>query len=305
MPAIQYQQILEEILREVKPLTLKGKVANYIPALASVPLNKFAIALRTVNGEEYFVGDAEEKFSIQSISKVFTFTMALRNLEDKLWERVGREPSGTAFNSLVQLEYEQGIPRNPFINAGALVVTDTLVSSCKDPKTELLDFVRSASGNSEIDYDRVVARSECDWGDRNRALCYFIKDFKNIDNSVNDVLDLYFHQCSLSMSSLDLVRAFSYLANAGVSNQQQVINQRQVKRINALLLTCGTYDAVGDFAYRVGLPGKSGIGGGIIAVMPGQYVICAWSPGLNPHGNSLAGTQALELFTTKTKTSIF
>lgn len=304
---MHYQQILEEILREVKPLTLKGKVANYIPALASVPLDKFGIALKTANGEEFVVGDADEKFSIQSISKVFTFTLALKNLEDSLWERVGKEPSGTAFNSLVQLEYEQGIPRNPFINAGALVVTDTLLSSYQNPKDHLLNFVRKLSQNPLIDYDTAVALSENQWGDRNRALCYFIKDFRNIYNDVNSVLDLYFHQCSLSMSALDLVRAFGYLANAGVSNSiaEPVLSSRQVKRINSLLLTCGTYDAVGDFAYRVGLPGKSGIGGGIVAIMPGQYVICVWSPGLNQHGNSLAGTQALELFTTKTKTSIF
>jgi len=304
---MHYQQILEEILREVKPLTLKGKVANYIPALASVPLDKFGIALKTANGEEFVVGDADEKFSIQSISKVFTFTLALKNLEDSLWERVGKEPSGTAFNSLVQLEYEQGIPRNPFINAGALVVTDTLLSSYQNPKDHLLNFVRELSRNPLIDYDTAVALSENQWGDRNRALCYFIKDFRNIYNDVNSVLDLYFHQCSLSMSALDLVRAFGYLANAGVSNSiaEPVLSSRQVKRINSLLLTCGTYDAVGDFAYRVGLPGKSGIGGGIVAIMPGQYVICVWSPGLNQHGNSLAGTQALELFTTKTKTSIF
>lgn len=304
---MHYQQILEEILREVKPLTLKGKVANYIPALASVPLDKFGIALKTASGEEFVVGDADEKFSIQSISKVFTFTLALKNLEDSLWERVGKEPSGTAFNSLVQLEYEQGIPRNPFINAGALVVTDTLLSSYQNPKDHLLNFVRELSQNPLIDYDTAVAHSENQWGDRNRALCYFIKDFRNIYNDVNSVLDLYFHQCSLSMSALDLVRAFGYLANAGVSNSvaEPVLSSRQVKRINSLLLTCGTYDAVGDFAYRVGLPGKSGIGGGIVAIMPGQYVICVWSPGLNQHGNSLAGTQALELFTTKTKTSIF
>jgi glutaminase len=304
---MNYQQVLEEILHEVKPLTLKGKVANYIPALASVPLNKFAIALKTNSGEEFFVGDADEKFSIQSISKVFTFTLALKNLEDQLWERVGKEPSGTSFNSLVQLEYEQGIPRNPFINAGALVVTDTLLSSYKNPKEELINFVRELSQNPLIDYDETVALSESEWGDRNRALCYFIKDFRNIYNDVNEVLDLYFHQCSISMSALDLVRAFGYLANAGINQatNDPIITTRQVKRINSLLLTCGTYDAVGDFAYRVGLPGKSGIGGGIVAIMPGQYVISVWSPGLNAHGNSLAGTQALELFTTKTKTSIF
>lgn len=304
---MNYQTILKEIQEEIKPLIGQGKVANYIPALGAIPINKFGMAIKTIDNKEYSIGDADECFSIQSISKIFSFALAIKELGDELWTRVGKEPSGTAFNSLVQLEFEKGIPRNPFINAGALVMTDILSSTYDDPKQTLLDIVRELAVNPELDFDEVVAQSENEWGDRNRALAYFIKDFGNIKNSVDQILDLYFHQCSLSMSCLDLVRAFSCLANAGktIGANKQIISERQTKRINSLLMTCGTYDAVGDFAYRVGLPGKSGVGGGIIAIMPGHFVISVWSPGLNETGNSLVGTKALELFTTKTKTSIF
>lgn len=304
---MNYQTILEDIQEEIKPLLGQGKVANYIPALGAIPISKFAMAIKTIDNKEYSVGDAEESFSIQSISKIFSFALALKELRAELWERVGKEPSGTAFNSLIQLEFEHGIPRNPFINAGALVMTDILTSTYNDPKQTLLDLVRELADNPKVNFDEVVAKSENEWGDRNRALAYFIKDFGNINNAVDEVLDLYFHQCSLSMSCLDLVRAFSCLANAGktVGANKVIISERQTKRINSLLMTCGTYDAVGDFAYRVGLPGKSGVGGGIVAIMPGHCVISVWSPGLNESGNSLVGTKALELFTTKTKTSIF
>lgn len=301
-----YQAVLNEIHSEIKNLKSKGKVADYIPALKSISNKKFALALRLTSGEEFNVGHANEKFSIQSISKVFTLTMAMQELGDKIWKRVGKEPSGTSYNSLVQLEKENGIPRNPFINAGSLVITDCIASKSKNPQKDILDFVHKISNNSKINYDKKVAKSEQEWGDRNKALAYFLKSFKNINADVDTVLETYFSQCSLSMSCLDLVRAFSYLANSGLSiNNERVINPRQVKRINSLMMTSGTYDTAGDFAYRVGLPGKSGVGGGIVAVMPGHYTIATWSPGLNESGNSLAGTKALELFTTKTKSSVF
>lgn len=304
---MNYQTILEEVQEEIQSLLGEGKVANYIPALSSIPINKFGMSLKTIEGTEYSVGDATENFSIQSISKIFSFALAIKELKSEIWTRVGKEPSGTAFNSLVQLEVEHGIPRNPFINAGAIVMADILCSVYNDPKQTLLDIVRRLSGNLDLDFDQAVTKSENEWGDRNRALAYFVKDFGNIKNQVLDVLDLYFHQCSLSMSCLDLVRAFSCLANGGktIGTEDTIISERQTKRINSLLMTCGTYDVVGDFAYRVGLPGKSGVGGGIVAIMPRQFVLSVWSPGLNDSGNSLVGTKALELFTTKTKTSIF
>ena len=304
---MNYQDILNEINEEIKPYLKKGKVATYIPELADVSHDKFGIAVQTVDGEKFFVGDAEEKFSIQSISKLFTLTLAKQLEGEELWQRIGREPSGNPFNSLVQLEYENGIPRNPFINAGAIVVTDVLMTKLNDPKSNIIDFIRVLSGNSDIDYNLDVARSEKETGYLNRALANFLKSFNNLENDPEEVLDIYFHQCSIAMSCVDLAGACMYLANDGKSPnfEEAITTNTQTKYINSLLLTCGTYDSVGDFAYRVGLPGKSGVGGGIVAVLPDKLTICVWSPGLNQSGNSHAGTKALELFTTMTGVSVF
>ncbi|MBU1344565.1 MAG: glutaminase [Proteobacteria bacterium] len=303
-----FRQILEEIHEEVKPVITQGKVADYIPMLAAVPLKKFGMAVQTLDGKLFTIGDAEEHFSIQSISKAYTLTLALQFVgEEMLWKRVGREPSGNPFNSLVQLEYENGIPRNPFINAGALVLVDIILSHSKNAGQTILEFVRERSDNSNINYDKEVAASEKSTGFRNAALANFLKSYGNLHNTVEEVLDTYFLQCSLRMNCIDLARSFLVLANHGLSpwSGKQILTKSQAKRINSLMLTCGTYDAVGDFAYRVGLPGKSGIGGGIIAFIPGLLCVSVWSPGLNSNGNSLAGTLALELFTTKTGMSIF
>lgn len=304
---MNYQPFLEEIIDEVKPSLAKGRVADYIPMLAGVPETKFGIAVQTIDGESFYAGDAVEPFSIQSISKVYTLTLALKLEDEALWKRVGREPSGTAFNSLVQLEFENGIPRNPFINAGAIVIADIVRSRVPDCRQALLDFVRTRSDNPSIDYDPEVARSERKTGYRNLALANFLKSFGNLHNEVDDVLGFYFHQCSLSMSCLDLAKSVSFLSNGGLCpwSGERVLTASQAKRVNAIMLTCGTYDAVGDFAFRVGMPGKSGVGGGIVAVIPDRLSIAVWSPGLNEKGNSLAGTLALELFTTKIRISIF
>jgi glutaminase len=305
---LDYQSILNDIHKEITPLITKGKVANYIPRLASVPLEKFGMAVHTLDGSVYTVGDAQENFSIQSISKVFSLTLALKSIgEEHLLKRVGREPSGNPFNSLVQLEYENGIPRNPFINAGAIVLTDIIVSHAKDAAETILEFVRQNSDNGIIDFDLEVAGSEKKTGYRNAALANFLKSYSNLDNEVEKVLDAYYLQCSLEMNCIDLSKSFLFLANHGRSpwSGEQILTKSQAKRINSLMLTCGTYDSVGDFAYRVGLPGKSGVGGGIVALMPGHFCVTVWAPGLNSYGNSLAGTLALEVFTTKTGMSIF
>ncbi|WP_324465047.1 glutaminase [Lentimicrobium sp.] len=304
---ISYTGIIENIAEEIKPLLSKGKVATYIPALSRIDPEKFGMAVATVRGELYTTGDAGENFSIQSISKVFTLAMVMDRMGDALWDRVGREASGNPFNSLVQLEYENGKPRNPFINAGALVVTDCVIFENRDPLIALVDFVRKCSGNQAIDYDREVAGSEKETGHRNAALANFLKSYGNLFNEVDRVLDLYFHQCALSMNCMDLARAFLFLAHGGTDpvSGSVICGPRQAKRINALMQTCGLYDEGGEFAYRVGLPGKSGVGGGIVAVMPGELAVAVWSPGLNSAGNSLAGMKALELFTTYTARSIF
>ncbi|MDT3778156.1 glutaminase [Nitrospira sp. MA-1] len=304
---MNYQAILNEIHQEVLTLLPCGTVATYIPQLASVSPQNFGMAVQTVDGDVFQVGQALEPFSIQSISKVYTLTLGFPFEGDNIWTRVGLEPSGSTFNSLVQLEYEHGIPRNPFINAGALVISDILLSHLQDAKPSFLDYVRQRANNAAVQDDPQVARSERQTGFRNAAMANFLRSFSNLTNEVEEVLEFYYFHCSLSMSCVDLAKGFLFLANKGLCpwTNQQVLTQSQTKRVNALMLTCGTYDAAGDFAFNVGLPGKSGVGGGIVAVIPNRLTVAVWSPGLNEKGNSLAGQYALELFTTKTGVSIF
>jgi glutaminase len=304
---MDYSRILEQIHADLQPWLDKGRVADYIPELANVPANSFGMAVVTTSGEVYRVGQADTRFSIQSISKLFACTMAFRLLGDDLWQRVGREPSGTAFNSLVQLESERGKPRNPFINAGALVVTDVLSRRFVKAETALVEFMRRVTGEASIDYDMRVAQSELQHAHRNRAMAHFMASFGNMEMPPEVVVDAYCRQCAISMSCIELAKAALYLSNGGVvpSTGERILDASSAKRLSALMLTCGTYDAAGDFVYRVGLPAKSGVGGGIVALLPGEMAVCVWSPGLDSNGNSLAGVMALEWLTTYTGRSIF
>ncbi|MCF6207055.1 MAG: glutaminase [Sulfurovum sp.] len=307
---MDYQAILEEIYKEITPELQRGKVADYIPALASVPKGQFAMTVTLEDGRSFSVGKSREKFSIQSISKVFTFTHALNLYSKELYKRVGVEPSGNPFNSLVQLEYENGIPRNPFINAGALVITDVLVSHYQDEFHTLemiLSFIRGISDNSSITFDAEVAKSEMAHGDRNLALAHLMKSFGNFENDIEQTVMTYFKHCAITMSTEELSRAMLFLAFGGKDpvTGKVFATPSQTKRINAVMLTCGHYDASGEFAYHVGLPAKSGVGGGIVATVPGKMSIAVWSPALNKYGNSHAGTLALQLFTDKSGLSIF
>ncbi|MEW2413405.1 glutaminase [Streptomyces sp. NPDC046866] len=298
--------LLERIAADVAPLVGSGTPAEYIPALATVDPSRFGMAVADLDGNVFGTGDWQVPFSAQSITKVFALALALAEGGDILWERVGREPSGNPFNSLVQLEYENGIPRNPFINAGALVVTDRLQTLTGDASSELLEFLRKESGNPDIGFDAEVAASEHEHGDRNAALAHFMASYGNIDNPVPTLLDHYFWQCSIEMSCADLARAGLFLARHGLrADGSRLLTRSEAKQINAVMLTCGTYDAAGDFAYRVGLPGKSGVGGGIVAVVPGLCSLAVWSPGLDRRGNSVAGVAALDRFTTLTGLSVF
>jgi glutaminase len=307
---MNYQQILDEIYKDIKPELKRGKVASYIPALANVKKEQFAFSIFLKDGKSFHVGDYSKKFSIQSISKVFTFSMALKRYSKELYKRVGVEPSGNPFNSLVQLEYENGIPRNPFINAGAIVTTDSLISYYKDKnKTllEILNFVRDISDNCKIDFNSNIAKSELNHGDRNLSLAHLMKSFGNLENSVLDVVTTYFKQCSIEMSTSELARAMHYLAFGGkdMIKGKEFLTKTQAKRVNALMLTCGHYDASGEFAFHVGLPAKSGVGGGIVAVVPNLMSVALWAPALNRYGNSHAGTLALEMFVQKSGVGIF
>lgn len=304
---MNYNQIFKEIEDELQAVSGRGHVADYIPELATVDPTKFGMHLTCMSGEDFGIGDSEEKFSTQSIAKIFSLALAMKHAGKRLWDRVDVEPSGTAFNSLVQLEYEAGIPRNPLINSGAIVIADILVGSLKSPKGEFLEFVRKLAGSSAIDYNYAVADSEKAHGFRNRALANMLKSFGNIHNEVEEVLDFYFHLCSIEMTCKELSKAFLIFANGGVlpGTKEKVLTKMQSQRINALMQTCGFYDEAGDFAFLVGLPGKSGVGGGIVAVHPGEYSVAVWSPRLNEQGNSVLGMKALELLTTKAGKSIF
>lgn len=298
--------LLDSIAREVRAQPSRGRVADYIPALAGVDPSRFGMALALTSGEVHATGDALEPFSIQSIAKAFSLALVLGRDQEALWKRVGREPSGTPFNSLVLLEYEHGIPRNPFINAGALVIVDRMLSLFGDATAALRDFLRAESGNDAIDVDPVVARSEAEHGHRNASLAHFMASHQNLEHPVEQVLDHYFRMCAMRMSATDLARAGLFLARHGVRRDgSQFLTRSEAKRMNAILLTCGTYDAAGDFAYRVGLPGKSGVGGGILAVLPARGCIAVWGPELDKSGNSVRGVDALDAFTTRTGWSIF
>jgi len=302
-----YQHILDAIHGEVQPLLQQGKVASYIPELSKVAPDHFGMAVFCLDGRTFSVGDADVKFSLQSITKLFALALAFSREGDMLWKRVGREPSGNPFNSLVQLEYERGIPRNPFINAGALVITDMLATRFVQADIAVLQFARMLADELAIEFDSTVALSERKTAHRNSAIAHFMKDFDNLRNPVDLVIDSYCRQCSITMSCNELAKAGSFLAQHGTIpwSGVQILDASSAKRLNALMLTCGTYDAAGDFAYRVGLPAKSGVGGGILALVPGDVSVAVWSPGLDQTGNSLAGTYALERFTTLTARSIF
>ncbi|MDG2534707.1 glutaminase [Sphingomonas sp. HITSZ_GF] len=302
-------QIVADIAAEMAAAPDRGTPAQYIPPLAAVDPAHFGIAIVLADGSEYAAGDAGFAFSIQSISKVFALTQALGAVGDQLWQRVGREPSGSAFNSIVQLETEQGIPRNPFVNAGAIVVDDVLLGrgAPREVIGEMLRFVRGLAGDEAIHVDEAVARAEQDTGFRNFALAQYMRAFGNLHRPAEEVLGVYFHQCAIAMSCRQLARAGRFLMAGGVQPDTglSIISQRRARRINALMLTCGHYDGSGEFAFRVGLPGKSGVGGGILAVAPGIASIAVWSPGLNERGNSQLGTLALERLVQHTGWSIF
>ncbi len=285
--------------------TDRGTVADYIPELAGIDPAKFGMAISLADGQMLTVGDATEGFSIQSISKVFALAMALGRLGDQLWNRVGREPSGLPFNSILQLEYEDGIPRNPFINAGAIVVTDAILAghAPREVLGDLLRFIRTAAGDDDIHINKAVAKSEADTGHRNFAIAHFLRAHGNLINTPERALGAYFHQCAIEMSCVQLALAGRFLMSA--PGLPRMVSAARVRRIDALMMMCGHYDGSGEFAYRVGLPGKSGVGGGILVIAPGRASIAVWSPGLNEVGNSKLGTEAVEALAKATGWSVF
>ncbi|MBU2484874.1 MAG: glutaminase [Alphaproteobacteria bacterium] len=303
------QQVLDEIAVEAAAAADRGMVAQYIPELAKVDPGQFGIAVALPDGQVFCAGDADTAFSIQSVSKVFTLSLALGKLGDALWARVGREPSGNPFNSIVQLEQEKGRPRNPFINAGAIVLADLILAGHQPREAigEIVRFMRYLADDDAIRIDERVARSETEHGDRNASLAHFMRSFGSIAHPVDHVLGVYFHQCAIAMNCRQLARAGLFLASQGQNplTGAQVVPPQRARRINAIMLMCGHYDGSGEFAYRVGLPGKSGVGGGILAIAPGKASIAVWSPGLDTVGNSKLGTLALEQLAKRMEWSVF
>lgn len=304
---MNFEALILDVYQKIKSADDIGETASYIPELVKVDPKNFGVHLTTIDQVNFGAGNCYEKFSIQSIAKVLSVTLAYSIVGDELWERVGVEPSGTAFNSLVQLEANKGIPRNPFLNSGAILISDVLLSNLKNPKEDFLAFVRSLSNNTGLQYSNRIAQSEKKVGYRNVALCNFIKSFGRIENEPTDVLDFYYDLCSLEMSCKELSALFLFLANNGnaIHCNKSILTESQSKRINALMQTCGFYDESGEFAFKVGLPGKSGVGGGIVAIHPDRYAIAVWSPKLNKKGNSYRGMKFLEEFTTRSELSIF
>ena len=302
-----YQDIIKDLYAEILALPFEGTQADYIPELAEVNPSLFGVYIALPGGKGYGIGDYQHGFSIQSMSKVFSLLLAYEKLGGLLWSRVGVEPSGTRFNSLVQLEADHGIPRNPFINAGAIVICDILLGLYDDPLEVILDFIRDACGDSTISFDEHIALSEKETAFRNYALCYFLKSYGNIHHDVDEVIDFYTRLCSIELNCEQSSKALLYLTLHGVHplTGDKRFTTSQIKRINAIMQTCGFYDESGEFSYKVGLPGKSGVGGGIMALHPGLYSITTFSPLLNEKGNSVKGLAFLEAFTTRIEQSIF
>ncbi len=301
----ELQSSLEGIADQARNTADKGKVADYIPELSVIDPNQFAIAIALPGQDIVTAGDADTPFSIQSVSKVFTLALALGKVGDRLWQRVGREPSGQAFDSVILLEQEKGRPRNPFINAGAIVTTDTILerSTPRETLGAIIRFVRAAAGDDDIHINDSVARSEIATGHRNFALAHYLRSHGNLMNPPELTLGTYFHQCAIEMSCAQLARAGAFLV--GGPDAPRLVSGDRIRRINALMMTCGHYDGSGDYAYRVGLPGKSGVGGGILTIVPGIAAVAVWSPGLNSYGNSKLGTEAMQTLAERTGWSVF
>jgi glutaminase len=306
---MDYQALVDEVLADVSAYKGQGNLASYIPALAQVDPNKLGLALVLNDGSSFCAGDADEPFSIQSISYVFALCLALHHVKASLWNHVGREPAGAALNSVSQLEIDKGRPRNPMTSAGALVLCDQLMGAegADVAVSELVGFMRDRSGDEAVNIDERIVMSESRAGAFNRSMAHLIAAFGNLAHPVEEVLSVYYRICSVAMSCRQLAQAALFLGFDGIDPRtgDAVTIPSRSRRINALMLTCGHYDNSGDFAFRVGLPGKSAVSGGILAVIPGKGAACVWSPGLNAAGTSLAGAMALERLAERTGWSVF
>lgn len=312
MDDVDLDQVLLEVAEVARPAAADGTVAGYIPSLAAGDTKSFGLAVVEMDGTEHVVGDVDVAFPIQSISKVFALVLAAqkadaaKGVSEELWRRVGREPSGDPFNSLVQLEHEQGVPRNPMINAGALIVDDVLLDHCDDARVSMLELLTEVAGE-EIGVDKTILGQEGTRGHRNRAMAYLMSSFGNLTHTVDEVLDIYVAQCAMAMTARQLARAVRFLANDGVdpATGREILSDGLARRVAALMLTCGTYDAAGEFAFSVGFPCKSGVAGAIVGASRARLGVCVWSPPLDGSGNSAAGRVALHELSERLDLAVF
>ncbi|RJS61472.1 glutaminase A [Bacillus sp. PK3_68] len=301
---------LNGLVMEAKKYTAQGKVADYIPALKKENPNDLSAAIFHPDGRCISAGDVDQKITLQSISKVLTLALALMDCgEERVFEKVGYEPTGDPFNSIVKLElYNPSKPLNPMINAGALAVT----SMIKGPSIEarlarILSFVQKLTGDQEMSYSKEVAQSEFDTADLNRALCYFMREHQIIEEEVEGLLELYTKQCAIEMTCLDLARIGLIFAMNGVDplTKEQLIPKDIVRICKTFMVTCGMYNAAGEFAVRIGIPAKSGVSGGIMGAVPNRFGIGIFGPALDEKGNSIAGLKLLEMLSEQYSLSIF
>jgi glutaminase len=304
------KRILDTIIDKNRHWTKEGKVASYIPELSKADGEALGICVTTIDGEEFFAGDCETKFTIQSISKVVTLMLAIiDNGVEYVFSKIGMEPTEAAFNSIINLENNNDQkPLNPMINAGAIAVVSLITGDTAEEKfNRILKFTRKITGNPDININESVYVSEKATGDRNRSLAYFMKSTGVIEGDVEDVLDVYFRQCSMEVNCKDIARIGAMLANAGViiSNNERVISREATRIIKTIMVTCGMYDASGNFAVHIGIPAKSGVGGGIMAAVPRRMGIGVVGPALDDKGNSIGGIKVLEELSGELDLSIF
>lgn len=301
--------VVGDIVKKISDSGDKGEATRQIPELSGVDTEQFGIAILTREGEMVCGGDSDTPFSLQSISKAFSLELVLKAHGDGLWERVGRDPSGDPYNSVIDLERQKGYPRNPFVNAGALIVVDMLLDTLK-PEEEVeavVEFVGTLLDGDEFTLNDKVADSDEGSGSLNRAMLNIANHFGNVRNPIDKIMKAYVRQCAIELSCRQLARVGRFLMLEGADEEANRDPEalRRSRRILSLMMTAGLYDGAGEFAYRVGLPAKSGIGGGILAIAPNTASIAVWSPGLDESGNSKMGTLALEMLTDRLDWSIF
>lgn len=303
------QELLEQAVRYASPFLKQGKLADYIPALLRANPKHLGVSVTVLDGKQYSAGDVNIPFSIQSISKILSLIYVLNERgKEKVLEKVGVEPSGNPFYSLVQLEYESGKPRNPLINAGAIAITGLMPGKTAQEKSAgLLQFFNNIIGEPVLKINQEIYRSEFETSHRNRAVGYFMKHFGIIDDDVETAVDAYFQQCSIEMTCGQLSRLALFFAGGGIDpvRNLKVTDSENIKWVHALMAMCGLYDASGEFACTVGLPGKSGVGGGILAIVPGKMSISVFGPALDEKGNSIGGLKVLEFLSKELKLSLF